>query len=141
MTLSKNKLIKIDTLITLLKENPQEQVSDILKGNILLNQDGYNIGVLSLTAIVSGGSETIEDSFLMNAESISQSCNTLILFSDYPFDLLINTGPLHKDVYSFTLISDAYFTAAVANRSEENTVKVRYLLSASKQLGSSYVYT
>ena len=141
-----DKLIKIDTKVILLTEDPQEQIINILLGNILLNQSGYNSGTLSLTSITSGSSGTasVDDLFLLNAvlhETLTDSCNTAIIMSEYPFDLQINDGYVQKDLYHFSLVSDTHFAIAVANRSEENDVTLRYLLAAASSLGSSYVYT
>ena len=136
-----DKLIKIDTKVILLTEDPQEQIINILLGNILLNQSGYNSGVLSLTSITSGSSGTSDELFILNAETLTDSCNTAIIMSEYPFDLQINDGYVQKDLYHFSLVSDTHFAIAVANRSEENDVTLRYLLAAASSLGSSYVYT
>ena len=137
-----DKLIKIDTKVILLTEDPQEQIINILLGNILLNQEGYNSGTLSLTSITSGSSGTsVDELFILNAETLTDSCNTAIIMSEYPFDLQINDGYVQKDIYHFSLVSDTHFAIAVANRSRENDVTLRYLLAASSSLGSSYVYT
>jgi hypothetical protein len=77
----------------------------------------------------------------LNAETLTDSCNTAIIMSEYPFDLQINDGYVQKDLYHFSLVSDTHFAIAVANRSEENDVTLRYLLAAASLLGSSYVYT
>jgi len=140
MTIS-NKLIKIDTLISLLSENPQEQILNILTSNILLNQTGYNSGTLSLTSITPGSSGTTDELFLINANALTDSCNGIIIVSEQPFDLQINDGYVQPDLYFFTMVSDEYFSISVANRSEVNDLKLRYLLAASTSLGSSYVYT
>jgi hypothetical protein len=138
-----NKLIKINTLVNLISENPQEQLLNVLTGDVLLKQAGHTTGVLSLSPIASGTSEenTPEESFLINGEMLSSSCNTILLFSDSPFDLLINNGPIHRHTYHFVLTSDKYFSVSIANRSEINSVKIRYLIAVTESLGSSYVYT
>ena len=151
-----NKLIKIDIKGKLLTEDPQDQVIDLLSSNILLNQDGYSNGVLSLSSIPSGSSITavtsgssgstevtdaIENFFLTNGEILVEECNTIILFSEYPFDLQINQGDIQTNIYHYSLTSDDYFSVQVANRSESNDVELRYLIASSSLLGSSYVHT
>ncbi len=148
-----NKLIKIDMKGKLLTEDPQDQVIDLLSSNILLNQDGYSNGVLSLSSIPSGSSITssssgssevtdaIENFFLTNGEILVDECNTVILFSEYPFDLQINQGDIQTNLYHYSLTSDDYFSVQVANRSESNDVELRYLIASSSLLGSSYVHT
>ena len=151
-----NKLIKIDMKGKLLTEDPQDQVIDLLSSNILLNQDGYSNGVLSLSSIPSGSSITaitsgssgstevtdaIENFFLTNGEILVDECNTIILFSEYPFDLQINDNNIQTNLYHYSLTSDDYFSVQVANRSESNDVELRYLIASSSLLGSSYVHT
>ena len=136
-----NKLIKIDMKGKLLTEDPQDQVIDLLSSNILLNQDGYSNGVLSLSSITSGSSGTATELFLINGEILVDECNTIILFSEYPFDLQINQGDVQTNLYHYSLTSDDYFSVQVANRSESNDVELRYLLASSSLLGSSYVHT
>ena len=136
-----NKLIKIDMKGKLLTEDPQDQVIDLLSSNILLNQDGYSNGVLSLSSITSGSSGTATELFLINGEILVDECNTIILFSEYPFDLQINEGDVQTNLYHYSLTSDDYFSVQVANRSESNDVELRYLIASSSLLGSSYVHT
>ena len=136
-----NKLIKIDMKGKLLTEDPQDQVIDLLSSNILLNQDGYSNGVLSLSSITSGSSGTATELFLINGEILVDECNTIILFSEYPFDLQINDNNIQTNLYHYSLTSDDYFSVQVANRSESNDVELRYLIASSSLLGSSYVHT
>jgi len=136
-----NKLIKIDMKGKLLTEDPQDQVLDLLSSNILLNQEGYSNGVLSLSSITSGSSGTATELFLINSEILINECNTIILFSEYPFDLQIDDNNIQTNLYHYSLTSDDYFSVQVANRSESNDVELRYLIASSSLLGSSYVHT
>jgi hypothetical protein len=145
LSINTNKLIKLDTKITLISEEPQEQVLNILSSNLLLTQTNYNSGTLSLSSITSGSSGTsISELFELNSELLTSSCNTAFIFCDYPFDLQLNySGEIHIDLYHFALScsTNTFFSISIANRSEENDIVVRYLLAETDVLGSSYVYT
>jgi hypothetical protein len=145
-----NSIIKLNIATTIYNENPQDAAIRLINSELLLNHTDYNKGIKtlsSLTNVPSGSSpdeltvEDIEESFTTQYETLSEDNNTIIIFSEKPFDLQINDGSLLIDLYHFSYSSDRAFSIYVANHSTTDDVILQYVTIKSKLLGSSYVYT
>ena len=67
--------------------------------------------------------------------------NTVILSSNIPFYLRINSSLILENIYNFTYVSSNQIDVYVANLSTETDVIINYVIANTDLLGSSYVYS
>jgi len=138
-----NKLIKLNINAKTYDIDPQDQVITLLNYNLLLDKTGYSSNVKSVLSLVEAaptGAGEYELFFEENKTVLTESCNTIVVASESPFDLRIDDGDIILDLYSFSLVSENEFAVSVLNRSTENDIVLNYLAVSSTLLGSSYVY-
>jgi hypothetical protein len=138
-----NQLIKLNINAKTYSIDPQDQVLKLLNHNLLLNKTGYSSNVKSVPSLVEAaptGAGEYELFFEENKTVLTDACNTIVIASEYPFDLRIDDGDIILDLYSFSIVSENEFAVSVLNRSIENDIVLNYLAVSSTLLGSSYVH-
>jgi len=134
-------IIKLNTVLTLLKELPQQNTTELVNSLILLAPTNYQVGIRNLP-ILSPNEETITDLFNSTSELLVQDVNTIMLFSTKPFYLRINIdNEILENIYQFTYTASKAIDIYVANLSIDDPVDVQYVIANTNLLGSSYVYS
>lgn len=133
--------IKINTILTLIKELPQQNTTELLNSLILLAPTNYQVGIRNLP-VLSSDEETVIELFNSTSELLVQDTNTIMLFSTKPFYLRINTdNEILENIYQFTYTATKAIDIYVANLSIEDPVDIQYVIANTNLLGSSYVYS
>lgn len=133
--------IKINTILTLIKELPQQNTTELLNSLILLAPTNYQVGIRNLP-VLSSDEETVIELFNSTSELLVQDTNTIMLFSTKPFYLRINIdNEILENIYQFTYTATKAIDIYVANLSIEDPVDIQYVIANTNLLGSSYVYS
>lgn len=131
-----SKTIKINTILTLVKEFPQDHVVELLNSLILLLPTNHQVGIRNLPISID------EDNMFDDiSELLISDVNTVMLFSTKPFHLRINNGEILENLYQFTYTATKAIDIYVANFSTLDPVDIQYVIANTNLLGSSYVYS
>jgi len=140
--MSDNRKINLNTTVKLLTINPQDQIQQILNTVILLEQESYNSGTLILPSLTELPSGSDEETFEANKVILTEGCNTVVIFSEQPFDLQVgDNGEIHLNIYHFSYVSVDDVSISVSNHSTTVASRLNYFLTVAEPVGSSYVYT
>ncbi len=137
-------LLSINIITTLLKQNNPTQT--LLNELLVLLPTNYIVGSKTLSSITEElpSGSTLEEVFDIYSEKIDNyniGCNTIILFSEKPFSLRINsTNEILTNIYHFSYSGDN-IEIHVCNTSLEEDLTINYIMGNSQILGSDYVYT
>jgi len=136
--------IKLNTIISLLKQEPQQNIVELLNSLVFLLPTDYNNGNknLPLLSEIPDEYSTLEELFSITNELLVNDANTIILFSTKPFNIRINLdGEILENLYHFSYTAARSIDVYVSNHSTEDDVDISYIIATTNLLGSSYVYS
>lgn len=136
--------LQINTVVNLLKQEPQQQVIQILNNLLLLLPTNYQAGNRFIQKIMNElpDDTSVENLFQIYNELLVSDSNTIILYSKTPFYLRINeTNEILENIYNFTYTASKAIDLYVANLSVETDNTINYIIANTNLLGSSYVYS
>jgi hypothetical protein len=136
--------IKLNTILTLLKQEPQQKQIELLNSLVFLLPINYITGNKHLSKIEQELPEdlSLENLFNIYNELLVTDANTIILFSTKPFNIKINIdGEILPNIYQFSYTSADTIDLYVSNHSLEDDVDITYIVANTDLLGSSYVYS
>ena len=136
--------LKLNTIITLLKQLPQQHNIELLNHLTFLLPTNYQSGNRQLDKILELPEDdtSVENLFNITNDLLVNDVNTIILTSLKPFNLRINLdNEILENLYNFTYSAAKSIDVYVSNHSTEDDVDIQYIIASTNLLGSSYVYS
>jgi hypothetical protein len=135
--------IKLNTILQILKTDPQQQTINLLNSLIFLLPTNYQSGNRNLPVLSELPDDTsTENLFNITSELLAVDINTVILFSTKPFNIRINiSNEILTNLYQFSYTAAQEIDIYISNHSLEDAVDIQYIIANTNLLGSSYVYS